>query len=301
MPSVLSVLTVALASGAGLVSAQQTAYGQCGGTGWTGPTSCVSGYVCDTGNQYYRQCVPGSAGGAAPTSSARPISTVRPTTTPSQAQPTQAAVSGPSGSGKTTRYWDCCKPSCSWPGKAPVSRPVNTCNAQGQVLSDANALSGCDGGNAFMCTNQSPWAINSSLSYGYAAARINGITERDWCCSCYELTFTSGPVTGKKMIVQVTNTGGDLGENHFDITIPGGGVGLFNGCSKQFNAPTDGWGARYGGVSTRAQCDTLPASLRPGCQWRFDWFMGADNPNVTFKTVQCPAALTANTGCSRTA
>ncbi len=42
------------------------------------------------------------------------------------------------------------------------------------------------------------------------------------CCACYELTFTSGPVKGKKMIVQATNTGGDLGDDHFDIQIPGG-------------------------------------------------------------------------------
>ena len=39
------------------------------------------------------------------------------------------------------------------------------------------------------------------------------------------LTFTSGPVSGKKMVVQVTNTGGDLGDNHFDLQMPGGGVG----------------------------------------------------------------------------
>lgn len=57
--------------------------------------------------------------------------------------------------------------------------------------------------------------------------------------------------------------------NTFGI-VPGGGVGIFNGCSSQYNAPTDGWGARYGGVSSRAECDVLPAALRPGCQWRFD-------------------------------
>lgn len=52
------------------------------------------------------------------------------------------------------------------------------------------------------------------------------------------------------MIVQVTNTGSDLGKNHFDIAMPGGGVGLFNGCSAQWNASVDGWGDRYGGVHT---------------------------------------------------
>lgn len=31
--------------------------------------------------------------------------------------------------------------------------------------------------------------------------------------------------------------------NHFDLQIPGGGVGLFNGCQSQWNAPADGWGS----------------------------------------------------------
>lgn len=35
----------------------------------------------------------------------------------------------PSSNGVTTRYWDCCKPSCGWPGKASVTNPVKTCDA----------------------------------------------------------------------------------------------------------------------------------------------------------------------------
>ncbi len=65
--------------------------------------------------------------------------------------------------------------------------------------------------DAFTCNNNIPWAINDNLAYGFAAAHIRGKSEADWCCKCYELRFTSGPVNGKKMIVQVTNTGGDLG------------------------------------------------------------------------------------------
>lgn len=38
------------------------------------------------------------------------------------------------------------------------------------------------------------------------------------------LTFTSTSIAGKKMIVQATNTGGDLSEGQFDLAIPGGGV-----------------------------------------------------------------------------
>jgi len=36
----------------------QTEYGQCGGTGYTGPTTCASPYVCTYSNAYYSQCLP---------------------------------------------------------------------------------------------------------------------------------------------------------------------------------------------------------------------------------------------------
>jgi hypothetical protein len=81
--------------------------------------------------------------------------------------------------------------------------------------------------------------------------------------------------------------------------MPGGGFGIFNGCTSEFGTPSTGWGAQYGGISSRSQCDAFPASLKAGCYWRFDWFKNADNPAVTFKQVACPAAITAKTGCVR--
>jgi len=112
----------------------------------------------------------------------------------------------------------------------------------------------------------------------------------------FRLTFTSGPVAGKVMVVQSTSTGGDLGNNHFDLNIPGGGVGIFDGCTPQFGGLP---GERYGGISSRSQCDSFPDALKPGCYWRFDWFLNADNPNFTFERVQCPSELVARTGCKR--
>jgi len=35
----------------------QTKYGQCGGAGWTGPTSCASGSTCQASSAYYSQCL----------------------------------------------------------------------------------------------------------------------------------------------------------------------------------------------------------------------------------------------------
>ncbi len=65
---------------------------------------------------------------------------------------------------------------------------------------------------AFTCNNNQPFFVgDNNVAYGFAAAYLTGQTESGWCCACYELTFTSGPVNGQKMVVQVTNTGGDLG------------------------------------------------------------------------------------------
>ncbi|KAL2022232.1 hypothetical protein VTK56DRAFT_5842 [Thermocarpiscus australiensis] len=201
-----------------------------------------------------------------------------------------------SGSGQSTRYWDCCKPSCAWSGKASVSQPVYACDANFNRISDPNAKSGCDGGTAFSCADQTPWAVNDNLAYGFAATSISGGSESTWCCACYALTFTSGPVAGKTMVVQSTSTGGDLGSNQFDLAMPGGGVGIFNGCATQFGGLP---GAQYGGISDRSQCASFPSPLQAGCYWRFDWFENADNPSFTFTQVQCPSELVSRTGCRR--
>lgn len=125
-----------------------------------------------------------------------------------------------------------------------------------------------------------------------------GKQESNWCCACYSLIFTSGSVKGKELIVQVTNTGGDLGNNHFDLQMPGGGVGIFDGCSRQFPGPFS-WGDRYGGVKARSDCYKIPAAIQAGCFWRFDWFQDADNPAMRFQEVPCPSALTERTQCVR--
>jgi len=38
----------------------QAEWGQCGGIGWTGPTTCVAGTTCTYSNAYYSQCLPPS-------------------------------------------------------------------------------------------------------------------------------------------------------------------------------------------------------------------------------------------------
>ncbi|KAL2201936.1 fungal cellulose binding domain-containing protein [Sarocladium strictum] len=41
--------------------AQQPIWSQCGGKDWTGPTTCVSGTYCRKADEWYSQCVPGTA------------------------------------------------------------------------------------------------------------------------------------------------------------------------------------------------------------------------------------------------
>lgn len=242
------------------------------------------------------------------------------------ARQVQAIVLPRQGSaGVTTRYWDCCKASCSWNGKAAFSSPVTTCDINDNPLADHDAVNGCPelgDGTAFMCSNQQPYTKNDSLAYGFAA--VSAVDEADTCCACYKqvqsmsigierlllmlafpgcrLTFTSTAVAGKTMIVQATNIGYDVNDVQFDLALPGGGVGAFpQGCAKQYNAPPNGWGSlgAYGGTATRSQCDALPTKLRNGCYFRFDWMQGSDNPNVLYERVSCPAELVAKTQCRR--
>lgn len=72
--------------------AQGAAYAQCGGQGWTGVTTCVSGYTCTYSNQYYSQCLPGSAATTLSTSTAKPSST-------SASQPSATTSKAPSATG----------------------------------------------------------------------------------------------------------------------------------------------------------------------------------------------------------
>ncbi|KAL9709278.1 hypothetical protein Ac2012v2_007632 [Leucoagaricus gongylophorus] len=43
------------------VSAQAGQYGQCGGQGWSGTTTCIDGWTCTYLNDWYSQCLPGGS------------------------------------------------------------------------------------------------------------------------------------------------------------------------------------------------------------------------------------------------
>lgn len=204
-------------------------------------------------------------------------------------------VSG--GDGFATRYWDCCQTHC---GQSDGHR----CSKDGTSRTgDTN--SSCNGGGSFACYDEAPHAISDCLSYGYMAkANPN-------CGGCYRIQFTgegkdnvndpgSKLIKGKQMIVKVSNTGGDVASNQFDLMIPGGGVGKFNACSNQWG--TSDLGAQYGGFFSgctgaysakkqcaRDACMKLPSGqMRDGCIWFIDWMQAADNPKFTSQQTDCP-------------
>ena len=201
------------------------------------------------------------------------------------------------GNGYTTRYWDCCQTHCS-------QFDGHKCGQDGTSRTgDSN--SACNGGGSFACYDEAPHAVSDCLSYGYIAkANPN-------CGGCYRIQFTgegqynpnepgSKLIKGKQMIVKVSNTGSDVNGNQFDLMIPGGGVGLFNACSRQWNS--NDLGAQYGGFLTdctgghsekkecvRRNCMKIPAgAARDGCLWFVDWFEVADDPKFTSQAVDCP-------------
>ncbi|OIW32314.1 hypothetical protein CONLIGDRAFT_698977 [Coniochaeta ligniaria NRRL 30616] len=73
----LAIIALVLGGAVG-VHSQQTVWGQCGGIGWTGPTTCASGTYCSAQNNWYSQCIPGTG----PTSSTAAPTTGAPTSKP---------------------------------------------------------------------------------------------------------------------------------------------------------------------------------------------------------------------------
>jgi len=202
----------------------------------------------------------------------------------------------------TTRYWDACKPSCGWDGNASGSPngTAKSCSVNGSVLNDNAARNACEnGGTAYTCMKQAPWKVSDNLSYGFAASHTNGD-----CGKCFELSLSNG----KKMIIMVSNIGGDVGQNQFDLMIPGGGVGAFNALSNQISqngGSSSNLGQQYGGFRAtcgpnkdciRNMCNSAFSSaaladLKDGCYWYIDWFDAADNPTANSQSVTCPQAL----------
>lgn len=225
---------------------------------------------------------------------------------------------GASGSGWATRYWDCCMPSCAW-AENSGGNPARACDARGKNVSN-NGGSVCSGGGSATCTSQIPFTIDGCEEYGFAFAAVPA-SNGGQCGKCFQLTFTGQghynstnantqklKSKNKKLIIMATNIGGDVQQGQFDILIPGGGVGMFNGCSQM------GWGnqgQQYGGLlsdcetetnykaAQYAQCLTdkcnkafsNDAEAKKGCMFVVNWMESAGNPEHNFVEVECPDVL----------
>ncbi|KAF9466814.1 pectate lyase-domain-containing protein [Collybia nuda] len=83
-------LALALAN---VVVADVPVYGQCGGNGWSGETTCASGSTCVFQNEWYSQCIPGSG----PTTTTRATTTTPTTSATTTTKPPTTTIAPPSG------------------------------------------------------------------------------------------------------------------------------------------------------------------------------------------------------------
>ena len=193
---------------------------------------------------------------------------------------------GTTQKGWNSRYWDSCKPHCSWMDNVDTSSQaayaaagytVRNCNIH-DIEIPTFTLSKClerywwgmegvpsscevGAGGSFTCTDMAPIKVNDTLSYGFVAGPSN-----QGCGKCYHLQYdgsthnkgNDGPdvkethiaLKGKHLVVMASNIGHDvdLESTQFDLLVPGGGVGIFNALSTQIGKTPEELGSNNGGV-----------------------------------------------------
>ncbi|KAF8911050.1 cellobiohydrolase II [Gymnopilus junonius] len=75
-------------------AAQSPVWGQCGGQGWSGPTTCAAGSSCVFSNPYYSQCLPGAS---TTTTTTTTTTTSKPGGTTTTSQPGGSTTPTPTG------------------------------------------------------------------------------------------------------------------------------------------------------------------------------------------------------------
>ncbi|WP_405341433.1 glycosyl hydrolase family 5 [Fibrobacter sp.] len=193
---------------------------------------------------------------------------------------------GSTQKGWNSRYWDSCKPHCSWMDNVDTSSQaayaaagytVRNCNIHDVEIPTFTLSKGLErywwgmegvpsscevgAGGSFTCTDMAPIRVNDTLSYGFVAGPSN-----QGCGKCYHLQYDGstsnmgdgGPdvkdthkaLKGKHMIVMASNIGHDVdaSSTQFDLLVPGGGVGIFNALSTQIGKTPEELGSNNGGV-----------------------------------------------------
>ena len=229
---------------------------------------------------------------------------------------------GMSGSGFASRYWDCCKPSCSWTENAGSGNEARQCDKKMDLIKDYSAKSICEGGPAATCLSQIPFMLDGCDNIGFAFAAVPGETKV--CGKCFLLEFTGegkyeskknhALLKNKKLIVMASNIGYDVSTFQFDVMIPGGGVGIFNGCDDILGTDL---GKQYGGLLSDCEeevgyggddetiytkrkecltnkCKTLfspNTQAKQGCLFLSEFLEAAGNPLHNFKQIECPDVI----------
>jgi hypothetical protein len=227
--------------------------------------------------------------------------------------------------GWTSRYWDGCRPHCAQtqqqqPG---LTYPAKTCAKDGTTKLATGTANICkEGGPAYACFDQTPHVVNDQLAYAFAA--VPGSNQSAYCGKCFQIQFDGGSkydananhakIKGKTLIVMATNIGHDVGGGQFDVQIPGGGLGEFDGFSGQIGVSPSQLGVQFGGLLSACEnekgyspegiaqyascvetkCNSLFASnetLKKGCSFIADWYEAASNPTMLYKEVECPQYL----------
>ncbi|EJD54138.1 hypothetical protein AURDEDRAFT_53162 [Auricularia subglabra TFB-10046 SS5] len=172
------------------VAAQSPVWGQCGGIGWNGPTTCVSGSTCVKQNDWYSQCIPG---GPTVTSS----TTTSSTTTQ---QPTSVPTSSTTATSTSTELPPIGTDCPTTPG---------TVNVQNSKLPDPFTFAA--GGRA---TSKSQFACRqaelSTLFQRYELGTIPGPPQS-----------VTGTLSGNSLTVSVTDNGKTISFSA-SVSIPSG-------------------------------------------------------------------------------
>ncbi|KAF3935034.1 Endoglucanase [Dactylellina cionopaga] len=217
-------LAALIAGGAALASAQQSVWGQCGGIGWTGATTCVSGNYCSALNPYYSQCLPGGPATTAATTASRTTTTASRTTTRSTTTTTRQTTTPVTTTRSTTTSTTTTR--STTPSASPTSGPKKFqyvgVNESGAEFGE-NVIPGTLGKDY---TWPSPSSIDYFVARGLNTFRINTKMERITPPTSGGLTgpFDSAYISGLDTIVNyVTNKGA------YAVIDPHG-YGRFNGA-----------------------------------------------------------------------
>lgn len=174
----LAAFVAGLLTSVGLVSAQSSAWGQCGGIGWTGATTCVTGYTCVESNEYYSQCIPGAASSSSASVPTAPTST-SPVASSSSAQPPTTTSSGAAPTGSQIRSDQ--DPTFHFYLQNDEGVPVLGPEASsGYFTIDGTiALNGADGTSLYLNVDESAATSYKALTFDSAAVTTDWGLEGD--------------------------------------------------------------------------------------------------------------------------